>query len=584
MTHLLLSILALALGPVFVALAKRLRSTATALDAFVLVAVGGLVLLHILPESIRQGGWPALACGLVGFFAPVLTDRLFRPGTKGVLGVVLILALTGLAAHSVLDGIGLTVEDAAGHEHELLAWAIILHRLPVGIGIWWIVPRTLGRSAAIMATLVCILGTIFGWAIGEQSLPEAPRSFLALYQAFLGGSLLHVVSHAHVPPPEVEKRSSWQLASTLGALCAALALAFIVHDHAPNLANSGEIFLDLARESAPALLLAYLLVGFSDQLLPSSWLSRIAKGGRVGQAVRGVAIGLPLPICSCGIVPIYRELIVRGAPSAAALAFLIATPELEVAAILLTWQLMGPELAITRIVAAALLALSIGLLLGKTVAQSTKAGELDTPPSTKQSRSPGQVILGALRFGFGSAVDHTAAWILLGLGVSALLLPHIDPTTWSGTSLDVPIAAALGLPIYVCASGSTPLVAVLIMKGLSPGAALAFLLTGPATNLTTFGMLRQLHGTRTALAFAVGVMLIACGLGYAADLLLASSETAQQTRLTESDHGSTFGNIMLAALAAVFLSSLLRQGTRPFIEQLFSSPGLRSDDHRHGCG
>ncbi|MHC5064007.1 MAG: ZIP family metal transporter [Planctomycetota bacterium] len=186
MTHLLLSILALALGPVFVALAKRLRSTATALDAFVLVAVGGLVLLHILPESILQGGWPALACGLVGFFAPVLTDRLFRPGQRGVLGVVLVLALTGLAAHSVLDGIGLTVEDAAGHEHELLAWAIILHRLPVGIGIWWIVGLHSGndfrmgyrraepaRSATEFSCLVPGLSRGLTLARG-QSCPRAP--------------------------------------------------------------------------------------------------------------------------------------------------------------------------------------------------------------------------------------------------------------------------------------------------------------------------------------------------------------------------------------------------------------------------
>ncbi|MHC5064008.1 MAG: permease [Planctomycetota bacterium] len=369
----------------------------------------------------------------------------------------------------------------------------------------------------------------------------------------------------------------------MGALSAALALAFIIHDHSHGLASSAEIFLDLARESAPALLLAYLLVGFSDQLLPSSWLSRIARGGRMAQAMRGVAIGLPLPICSCGIVPIYRELIVRGAPSAAALAFLIATPELEVAAILLTWQLMGTELAITRIVAAAVLALAIGLLLGKAVSKASQSDASTADSRPKERKTPGQVIVGALRFGFGSAVDHTAAWILVGLGVSALLLPHVDPSVWRGSNWDVPIAAALGLPIYVCASGSTPLVAVLVMKGLSPGAALAFLLTGPATNLTTFGMLRQLHGTRIAMAFAGGVMLLACGLGYAADLVLASSETAQNTRLSESEHDTTLGNVMLAALAAVFLSSLLRQGTRPFVEQLFSSPGLRTGGHKHGC-
>lgn len=586
MTELLLSILALILGPLFVVFAGRLRSTAIALDAFVLVAVGGLVLLHIVPQSILQSGWPALICCVLGFFAPVLTETIFRPGQRGVLGVVLILALAGLAAHSVLDGIGLSTEtggERADHK-DLLAWAIILHRLPVGIGIWWIIPRTLGRKAAVMAMAVCIVGSLIGYGIGEQSLPEASRSFLAWFQAFLGGSLLHVVSHAHVPPPsEGEGRRRWHLASALGAVSAIAVLAFIVHDHAGDLAGSGKVFFDLARESAPALLLAYLLVGLSKELMPQGWIHRIARGSKVAQAMRGVAIGLPLPICSCGILPLYRELIVRGAPSAAALAFLIATPELEVAAILLTLQLMGPEMALTRILAASVLALSIGLLLGKAASNEPSPSVREEIEKPRTRKTPAAILRAALQFGYGSVVDHTAPWILVGLGISALLLPHIDPSIWAGNNLDVPIAAALGLPIYVCASGSTPLVAVLVMQGLSPGAALAFLLTGPATNFTTFGMLRQLHGTRVAAAFALSVLILACALGYAADYLLAFSETAQQTQLGDEHQSSMLGELWLWALAAIFLASLLRQGTRPFVEQLFQSPGLKppKDDHSH---
>jgi hypothetical protein len=333
------------------------------------------------------------------------------------------------------------------------------------------------------------------------------------------------------------------------------------------------VFLQLAIESAPALVLAYLLVGLCQAFLPSTFLRSMTRGSAFSQALRGVAVGLPLPVCSCGVVPIYRELVRQGASLAAAMAFLVATPELEITAVLLTFELMGTELALTRVAMAALLALSVGMLVG------SLAPRRPVPPGVGALPEPAsgtlrQRLLAALRFGYGPAVDNTASWILMGLLLSAVLLPYVD-RQWVAAlppGIDVPIAALLGLPLYVCATGSTPLAAMLLAQGLSPGAVLALLLTGPATNVTTFGMLGRLHGRRVAALFAASMWLGAIVLGYLANLLLPALPRPPLAFDGQEHAHGTVDWAWLVALAALFGVSLLRQGVRPFLERLFESP------------
>ena len=106
-------------------------------------------------------------------------------------------------------------------------------------------------------------------------------------------------------------------------------------------------------------------------------------------------------------------------------------------------------------------------------------------------------------------LDETGPWIVFGLAVAALMAAELDLSGLASlpNSIQLPLFALIGLPVYVCASGATPLVAVLIALGVSPGAALVFLLTGPATNVTTFGVLTKLHGRAVAIGFAASVVL-----------------------------------------------------------------------------
>lgn len=591
---LLLSFVALALGPLLVVLARRHASALVAVDSFCVIAISGFALLHLLPASAQQAGWLVFPLALAGFIAPALAERGLHHHGTGLRRTVLGLAMLGIAAHSILDGLALSMghvcmtEHDHGHDHTsdhvLLAWAVILHRIPEGLGIWWIVPRTLGFAAAVVVTLVSVLTTSFGFFVAPSILTDASTQGLAMVQALLAGSLLHVVLHAHIPAPSDRPAGRWHVASVLGAAAAVFVLWRVIHlpsgtdpfaepGSGPHIHGSSlEVFSALALESAPALLLAYLLVGLSNSFLPKGWLRGISKGSTLTQALKGVAIGMPLPVCSCGVVPLYREMIRQGASIAAAIAFLIATPELEIAAVVLTWQLLGPELAMGRVVMAALLALGVGMLVARLARKATEA----LPPAPAEEATTaeplGTRLAAALRFGFGPAIDNTATWILMGLLLSALLAPYIHQD-WIAAlppGLDVPIAALLGLPLYVCATGSTPLAAILLAQGVSPGAALALLLTGPATNVTTFGMLGRLHGRKVAVTFAAAMWVGTVLLGYAANALLPAP--TRPGFLAEHHHGSWLQYASLSALALLFTVSLLRQGVRPFLERLYESP------------
>ncbi len=589
--YLLSSFVALALGPLLVWLARRQPWSTVGIDSFCLVTVSGFTLLHLLPESAATAGWITLPLALAGFLLPAVAERTLHHGTANVRGAVVALALLGVAAHATLDGLLLAGDNHVpelgdGHYHtqQLTAWAIVLHRIPEGVGIWWIVPRTLGWRMAVLTTLVSLAATSFGYLLGGQALTDSSQRGLALLQSLLIGSLLHVVLHAHVPAPQGQGR--FRPASVLGGAAGVAVLWAVIRDHFPQGEHGGPaaVFLQLALESAPALLLAYLLVGLCHAFLPAGWVQSMTRGNRFVQALRGVAVGLPLPVCSCGVVPIYRELIRQGAGLAAAVAFLIATPELEVAAVMLTWQLMGPEVALVRIGMAAALALGVGMLVSAIAPKPARAD--DAPSGAMPAPATGSLtarLRSALQFGFGPAVDNTATWILMGLLLSAVLMPYVQREWLAALPawVDVPIAALLGLPLYVCATGSTPLAAMLLVQGMSPGAVLALMLTGPATNVTTFGVLARLHGGRTAFVFAAAMWSGAVLLGYAANALLPRVEVPAFA--ADHTHGGWFGWLCLGALGAVFGFALLRQGVRPFLERLFESPANVGHGHAAGC-
>jgi uncharacterized membrane protein YraQ (UPF0718 family) len=589
---LILSIVALALGPALYRLFRRQEGALAALDGFMFVSMGGLILL-ILPETVDHGGWRSLVFVLMGLLGPSLLERNFHRLGQGAHWVALLLGLIGLCLHAVVDGMALG-ETPGAHEHghghghgdSFLPLAVMLHRIPVGLTIWWLLRRTLGKGIAISILALMAISTVVGFFLGVHLLDSFTGQGMAWFKALVAGSLLHVVFHR--PHKDVETHAhglseapGW--CAGLGGLLGCALFAFLVGwDGAPAEADKGSLvttFLSLALASAPALLIAYVLAGFLGVFLPGSSIRWLGRGPVWNQAIRGVALGLPLPVCSCGVVPLYRALVQRGAPTTSAMAFLVATPEIGLDAVLLSIPLLGGPFAGLRVVAAALLALLIGIVVGrlaKPLASTAAEMTVDAPATASFATR----VREGLKLGLGEVVDHTGPWILLGLGVAAAAAPLVEESwlTETAPSLQVMLFAVVGVPAYVCASGATPLVAVLLFGGVSPGAALAFLLTGPATNITTFGVLAKLHGRFVAVAFSLVMVTASVGLGLVANWVFHDFKPHGVETL--HDHsGSTFQQVCLVLLTLVLLASFFRRGPRRFVGVLFNS----DDDTSHGA-
>lgn len=325
----------------------------------------------------------------------------------------------------------------------------------------------------------------------------------------------------------------------------------------------------LALESAPALLIGYALAGLVPFLLTPTRTSALARGSIFAQSLRGVAFGLPLPVCSCGVLPLYESLIRRGAPLAAAMAFFVATPELGLDAVLLSVPLLGSSLTLARVIAAFAVALLVALFLGRgsneTIVMEDAASNPNmlVPSWTKRLRA-------GLRFGFVDVFDHTMPWIALGLLIAATAEPLLSHGAIDGIPavLQVPIAVLSGIPIYVCASGATPIAAIALHKGLSSGAAIAFLIAGPATNVTTFGVLAKLHGRRMAVLFGVAVSVLAMIAGWTVDAIGITAAPVLDAHAHAEEHASWFGWVCIAGLAGLSVVSLFRQGPRGALRQI----------------
>ncbi|MCB9556865.1 MAG: permease [Deltaproteobacteria bacterium] len=557
---------------------RRFSAVSSSIDGFVLTMVAGLCALHIIPHSMMAIGPSALFAAVVGFVVVWWTER---QGSRRALGsfsgAAIPMALAGLAAHAIIDGGALASAGELGKGGLPLAAAVILHRVPIGAVLGRFTQRGLLWPGVALSVLV--IATCLGYFAGGEILQAASPTAIHLLQGLVAGGLLHVVFH-RAPHGQVRARSG-AIGAALGAISLWFALDLHQHELPLSSIGLGATFARLALETAPALLLAFLGAGLLQAFVRPTGFAWIGRGGAAQQALRGMVFGLPLPICSCGVLPFYATLIRQHVPATAAISFLIATPEIGIDALFISWSLLGAPLTLVRIAAAALVAFLSALIVGRLAKPCQLPVDDRLQLAQSQNLSLSAKLQQAVWYGLGELVDHLLPWILVGLAIASFLEPSLREAALGAvpTILQVPLAALLGLPIYVCASGSTPLVAVLLHKGLSPGGAIAFLLTGPATNITTFGALSILHGRRTAITFAATVFALACALGWAID---AVTREFLPMALHEHRHGHHAWPIVEIAAASIMglsaLYSLWRCGPRGWIAQL--SP-LGADGHSH---
>ncbi|MFP4057515.1 MAG: permease [Candidatus Brocadiia bacterium] len=272
---------------------------------------------------------------------------------------------------------------------------------------------------------------------------------------------------------------------------------------------------------APYLLFGFFVAGLLSVLIPARLVERHLGGRGLWPVGKAAAFGVPLPLCSCGVIPVSASLRRHGASKGATTAFLLSTPQTGVDSILVTLSLLGPVFAIYRPVAALATGLAGGWLVS--ALSRPEAGDEATAPPCQDpccAGPEGRSRLAALfRYGFVTLPRDIGPSLLAGLVVAGLITALV-PENYFADSLGAGLPGmlvmmAVGIPIYVCATASVPIAAALIAAGISPGAALVFLVTGPATNAATVATIWKVMGRRTAFVYlgTVAVAALAAGLG-----------------------------------------------------------------------
>ncbi|MBD1387883.1 permease [Neiella sp. HB171785] len=636
MMLLTLSISALFLGPLLYRLIARNSNLMSALDAFIFVVIGGVVLFHMLPDILQVGGIWSLAFLALGLAVPTILEHTFHAIARHAHAGALLFAALGLGFHGMTDGAALAEATTSDHQ-SLLAAGVILHRLPVGLTIWWLLRPHFGAVVALLVLAGISVATVFGHQLAEPLLHELHGPGIAWFEALVVGTILHVVfhrpyhedhnhqglsheghshqghqhAHHHDHRQSVQQEPTTDWLQGVGSLLGVVVLLAIMvpywlgtiehqhghhddhgHHHAevmtPPLADhsSAEVLhrlLDLSLAVAPWLLLAYLLAATINFLLPTPFATpRKQDDGDspVMQSIRGAIAGLPLPICVPNASRLYNLLLQNGAGQTYALAFLIASPLLGIDALLLTWGLLGAEWTLWRLVVTFVFSMVMALAIGYWLRQSSSATEVSQHTDHPSSATDKPAIhwrtrmQQAVRHGYAHLIDHTAPWVITGLIVAALL-PSVTGLNELPILPTLLVLAMLSLPLHICATGMTPLLAVLLMAGLAPEVALILLLLGPVTNLTQMKLLSRLHGKRSAQVLTLSMVL--CALAMTQLMPYWPSETLTFEHNQHADHWWQY--VALVAITLLYTVSLLRRGARAFVAELL--PTNNGHHHKH---
>lgn len=292
-----------------------------------------------------------------------------------------------------------------------------------------------------------------------------------------------------------------------------------------------ENVLAIYLDAAPWLLLGLLAAGLIKVWLPEELLSHWLGGRGIWPVTKAALIGAPLPLCSCGVLPAALGLHRAGASRSATVSFLIATPETGADSIAVSYALLGPFMTVVRPLAAIFSAIVTGLLTAlvpesRSVAQQVASscggccsGSCATDTALQQV-APTRLQM--VRDAVFDILNDIVLWLAIGIVLAAIVATLIPPqalATWGSGLPAMVLMLLIGVPMYICATASTPVAAAMLMAGISPGTVLVFLLAGPATNIATLAVVKKELGAGVLVSYLLGVSFASIGLGLLTDLI-----------------------------------------------------------------
>ena len=337
----------------------------------------------------------------------------------------------------------------------------------------------------------------------------------------------------------------------------------------------------LTNEMSPYLLLGFLLAGLMHEFLPSTLYTNHLGKNNFRSVFLAALFGVPLPLCSCGVIPTAMGLRREGASRGATVSFLIATPQTGVDSIIATYSLMGLPFAIIRPIAAFLTAILGGTLVNKIEAPSPLPllGSASKPNNQEEKNKTlplGGSLKGAFRYAFVEMMEDIGKWLVIGLVIAGIITAAV-PDSWftafqGNTLYSILFVLLFSIPMYLCATGSIPIALALMMKGLTPGAALVLLMAGPASNVASILIINKVLGRKTLAIYLfsiiAGAITFALGIDY---LLPAEWFTAPLANMQECcAHQPGWFSILCTVLMVLLLLNAL-------------SPHSHHHCHCHDC-
>ncbi|THB70459.1 MAG: permease [Gammaproteobacteria bacterium] len=327
--------------------------------------------------------------------------------------------------------------------------------------------------------------------------------------------------------------------------------------------------LNILLEVAPFLLLGLIISGLIKSYASDALIKKHLSGTGIKPVVKASFIGAPLPLCSCGVIPVALGLRKQGASKGATASFMIATPETGVDSISVSFALLGPFMAIVRPIAALISSITAGVLVDTFAdvdnndPSNTQSKPSEAPKSSCSSNlksipeSSGlERFWDGQKYSFTTLYDNTFKWLFIGIIAAGAILTYVPPDYFSelGHSyLGMLLVMAISIPMYTCATASTPIAAGLIAMGVSPGAALVFLLAGPATNIATLGVINSQLGKRAMVAYLSAIGFCALGFGILTDFI--SSEFGISVINDPHDHEHLVPHFIAWATLTVLIIS-----------------------------
>ncbi|UTW67057.1 permease [bacterium SCSIO 12643] len=319
-------------------------------------------------------------------------------------------------------------------------------------------------------------------------------------------------------------------------------------------------FIYLFAEMAPYLILGFALAGILHVYFPKHKVAKYLGRKNLISVFNAAMLGIPLPLCSCGVIPTGISFNKNGASKGATVSFLISTPQTGVDSILITYSLLGLPFALIRPIAA-----FITGIFGGAITNAVDDTEENLYQNEPEVHIRGSKFQAALKYAFVEFLQDISKWLMIGLVIAAFISAIIPDgfieNNMSNPFVNMLIVLIASIPMYVCATGSVPIAAALMMKGLSPGAAFVFLMAGPATNAATMTVIKQTMGTKTLISYLSSIIGGALLIGLAIDQMPTGWFLLPGMEMGSHNHGAE--NLdWFSILSAIVLATLLLNGLR----------------------